>query len=368
MKTYAVGGAIRDSLLGLPVSDIDYVVVGSSPEEMARLGFSAVGSDFPVFLHPQTKSEYALARTERKSGVGYKGFSFHAAPDVTLEEDLARRDLTINAMAREVNERGDFIGPVIDPYGGQKDIAQKFFRHVSSAFIEDPLRILRIARFGARFSTFTVASQTQDLLKQMVIAGELNHLVPERVWQEISRGLESELPSRMLAILKDCDALTDIFPKDFVDPVLLQKTCDDIDAASRERLELPSRFAALMGWIDFESAQTWFERMRIPLECRAYAEIFRIWRHGYLQPQKFDAQNMLLWFDRADAWRKPARIEDLFKLADVLGIDTRLWRVAMKAAQLVNGGDIAKQFAGWPGEIIGRELHLARLKAIDSVL
>ena len=368
MKIYAVGGAIRDSLLGLPVSDIDYVVVGGSPEEMIRQGFTPVGSDFPVFLHPKTKEEYALARTERKTGVGYKGFSFHASPDVTLEEDLARRDLTINAMAREIDSHGDMVGPVIDPYEGQKDIEQKVFRHVSHAFVEDPLRILRLARFAARFSTFSVANETQQLLQKMVAAGELEHLVPERVWQELSRGLQSHKPSRMLEILQACGALRNIFPQDLSLQDIFQKTSQDIDAVSRNDLGLQNRFAALMGWIDFEQAQVWFDQMRIPLDCRAYAEIFRIWRHHYLQLEKIDAHNLLLWFDRADAWRKPMRIEDLFKLADTLGIQSTIWKTALQASLTVNGGDIARQFAGQSGEVIGRELHLARLKAIEGVL
>lgn len=368
MKIYAVGGAIRDSLLGLPISDIDYVVVGSSPEEMIRQGFSPVGSDFPVFLHPITKAEYALARTERKTGLGYKGFSFHASPEVTLEEDLARRDLTINAMAREVSETGEIVGPIIDPYGGQKDIEQKIFRQVSDAFVEDPLRVLRLARFGARFSEFVVADQTQDLLKKIVLTGELKHLVPERVWQELSRGLMTIQPSRMLHILKECSALESIFPKDLNKDQIFTQTCADIDASSKSALNLESRFAALMSWVDFEQAQTWFEQMRIPSDCRAYAEIFRIWRHHFLKINGLKAEDLLQWLDRADAWRKPERIEELFKLADVLGIDTKKWRIAFKASRLVNGGEIAKQFAGQSGEVIGRELNLARLKAIDSAL
>lgn len=368
MKIYAVGGAIRDSLLGLPVSDIDYVVVGSSPEEMIKLGFAPVGSDFPVFLHPTTKAEYALARTERKTGVGYKGFSFHASPEVTLEEDLARRDLTINAMARELGSNGEIIGPIIDPYGGQSDLHKKLFRHVSDAFIEDPLRVLRVARFGSRFPEFEVADQTKSLLKQIVLNGELKDLVPERVWQEISRGLLSSRPSRMLIILRECLAIKDLFPEDLVSEFVFSRTCSDIDAASQADLNLESRFAAMMNWIDFEQAQAWYEQMRIPLDCRSYADIFRIWRNHYLKLDKLSAENYLEWFDRADAWRKPDRLEDLFKLADILGIQTNHWRVALEEARLVNGGEIAKNLIGQSGEIIGREINLARLKAIDSVL
>ena len=368
MKIYAVGGAIRDSLLGLPISDIDYVVVGSSPEEMIQQGFSPVGSDFPVFLHPKTKAEYALARTERKTGVGYKGFSFHASPEVTLEEDLARRDLTINAMAREISEGGEIVGPIIDPYGGQQDLEQKIFRHVSEAFVEDPLRVLRLARFGARFPEFIVADQTKQLLKKIVLTGELKHLVPERVWQELSRGLMSVQPSRMLQILDECLAVESIFPNNLKESQIFIKTCADIDAASKSALNLESRFAALMCWVDSEQAKNWFDQMRIPLDCRAYAEIFRIWRHHYLQLNELKAKDLLQWLDRADAWRKPERVEDLFKLADVLEIDTNKWRTAFKVSRMVNGGEIAKQFSGQSGEVIRRELNLARLKEIDSAL
>src|SRR5689334_2922131 len=180
MKTYLVGGSVRDELLGLPVQDRDYVVVGADPAEMVRQGFKPVGADFPVFLHPQTHEEYALARTERKSGHGYKGFTVYAAPDVTLEQDLARRDLTINAMAK------DDGGAIIDPFNGQKDLGQKLLRHVGEAFVEDPVRILRVARFAARFG-FAVAPETRALMKQMVETGEADHLVPERVWQEFAK-------------------------------------------------------------------------------------------------------------------------------------------------------------------------------------
>ena len=183
MKIYLVGGSVRDRLLGLPASDRDYVVVGATPEQMLASGYQPVGKDFPVFLHPQTKEEYALARTERKSGRGYTGFAFHAAPDVTLEDDLHRRDLTINAMALDEN------GQLVDPYGGARDIASKTLRHVSEAFAEDPLRVLRLARFAARFTEFSVAPETMVLCRQLVDEGEIRELVAERVWQELSRGL-----------------------------------------------------------------------------------------------------------------------------------------------------------------------------------
>ena len=207
MKIYLVGGSVRDRLLGLPASDRDYVVVGATPEQMLASGYQPVGKDFPVFLHPQTKEEYALARTERKSGRGYTGFAFHAAPDVTLEDDLHRRDLTINAMALDEN------GQLVDPYGGARDIASKTLRHVSEAFPEDPLRVLRLARFAARFTEFSVAPETMALCRQLVDEGEIRELVAERVWQELSRGLMEARPSRMFGVLRDCGALAVLAPE-----------------------------------------------------------------------------------------------------------------------------------------------------------
>ena len=205
--TYLVGGAVRDQLLGLPVTDRDWVVVGATPEQLQQEGFRLVGQDFPVFLHPTSGEEYALARTERKTAAGYHGFAFHAAPDVTLEQDLARRDLTINAMAEDEH------GQVIDPYGGQRDLADRVLRHVSPAFAEDPVRILRLARFAARFADFRVAPETVALMREMVAAGEVDALVAERVWQELSRGLMERRPSRMFEVLRDAGALQKLLPE-----------------------------------------------------------------------------------------------------------------------------------------------------------
>jgi tRNA nucleotidyltransferase (CCA-adding enzyme) len=213
MQVYAVGGAIRDELLGKPSQDRDYVVVGATPAEMEAAGYKPVGKDFPVFLHPRTKEEYALARTERKTAMGYKGFAFYCEPDVTLEDDLVRRDLTINAMAREVDADGNLVGPVIDPHGGQRDLAARLFRHVSEAFAEDPVRILRVARFAARFHEFSVATETVRLMREMVAAGEVDALVPERVWQELARGLMEAKPSRMFEVLRECGALARLMPE-----------------------------------------------------------------------------------------------------------------------------------------------------------
>jgi tRNA nucleotidyltransferase (CCA-adding enzyme) len=200
MQAYVVGGAVRDELLGLPVQDHDWVVVGATPEDMVAQGFRPVGKDFPVFLHPETQEEYALARTERKTAPGYHGFVFHTSPDVKLEDDLIRRDLTVNAMARAAD------GTIVDPYGGRQDLENRIFRHVSEAFAEDPVRILRLARFAARFPEFRVAESTNALMRRMVEEGEVDALVPERVWQELSRGLMEQKPSRMFDVLRDCGA------------------------------------------------------------------------------------------------------------------------------------------------------------------
>ena len=216
MQIYQVGGAVRDGLLGLPVQDRDWVVVGATPEQMAALGFAPVGRDFPVFLHPDTHEEYALARTERKSGRGYRGFTVQASPEVTLEQDLARRDLTINAIAAapEWAPSGAACAQgLIDPFGGQRDLRARVLRHVSPAFREDPVRILRVARFAARFHDFTIAPETLALMRAMVAEGEAAHLVPERVWQELARGLMEKHPERMFAVLRECGALAVILPE-----------------------------------------------------------------------------------------------------------------------------------------------------------
>ena len=209
MEIYLVGGAVRDKLLGLPVKERDWVVIGETPESMVKQGFRPVGKDFPVFLHPKTHEEYALARTERKTAPGYKGFTVHAAPDVSLEQDLIRRDLTINAMAMTLK------GELVDPYGGQVDLEKRIFRHISPAFAEDPVRILRVARFAARYSHlgFTSAEETKGLMQSMVTAGEVDHLVPERVWAELFKALNEKSPSAFFYTLKDCAALDKIFPE-----------------------------------------------------------------------------------------------------------------------------------------------------------
>ncbi|MBX9810274.1 MAG: multifunctional CCA tRNA nucleotidyl transferase/2'3'-cyclic phosphodiesterase/2'nucleotidase/phosphatase, partial [Burkholderiales bacterium] len=260
MKIYSVGGAVRDELLGLPVADRDYVVVGATPEEMVRRGFRPVGKDFPVFLHPRTHEEYALARTERKVARGYHGFEFCSAPGVTLEQDLARRDLTINAIAKDED------GRIIDPFGGAADLKAGLLRHVSPAFAEDPVRILRVARFAARFG-FAIAPETLALMRQMVEAGEADALVAERVWQEVARGLMEKKPSRMFEVLRECGALARVMPE--IDAVLAsggqgEEALRVLDAAAEAGGPLEMRFAALVRTLDPLAVEALADRLRAP--------------------------------------------------------------------------------------------------------
>lgn len=368
LKLYAVGGVIRDELLGLQSADADYVVVGSTPQEMVNLGYQPVGQDFPVFLHPQTREEYALARTERKTGKGYKGFSFHTDQNVTLEEDLSRRDLTINAMAQEVDQNRKRIGPIIDPFNGQGDLKNKIFRHISDAFEEDPLRILRLARFAARFPDFQVAPETQDLLNKMVKQGELSELVPERVWQEISRGLMQNQPSRMFEVLKSCKALEALLPVDLLNEDVFKNTLRELDQVAVNNLDLKLRFATLMSRIGEEQAKEWCEEQRIPMEERAYAQIFRLWREQYSDELELSPNRTLLFFDQVDLWRKPQRLLEIFNLGKVLGISTNRWIQAMEIVLGVDAGNIANAVSGRTGEEIKQAIHSARLKALEAAL
>jgi tRNA nucleotidyltransferase (CCA-adding enzyme) len=318
VKIYVVGGAIRDQLLGLPVKDFDYVVVGATPEQMLAEGYTPVGQDFPVFLHPVTHAEYALARTERKVAPGYKGFVFHADPEVTLEQDLARRDLTINAMAREADANGQPVGEVIDPYGGQQDISNQLFRHIGPAFSEDPVRLLRIARFAARFSDFSIEPTTLILLKKIHASGELNALVKERVWQEISRGLMSEKPSRMLEVLNEIGVFELFFPNlNSKDTSLLS----EINLAAQHQLNLSQRCAVLCSGLKTEDIHAWSTLWGVPVECRDYALLARELKEGLNSPT-LDPRNLLDLLNRTDVWRKPERFEELIKVADLLKLPT----------------------------------------------
>jgi tRNA nucleotidyltransferase (CCA-adding enzyme) len=373
MKIYAVGGAIRDTLMGLPIHDIDYVVVGSSVEEMLTMGYRPVGKDFPVFLHPKTQAEYALARTERKTGKGYKGFLFHADPAVTLEQDLARRDLTMNAMAQEVAADGKLIGPVIDPYNGQQDLAKKVFRHVSDAFAEDPLRLLRIARFAARFPEFTIADETMTALKAIVESGELKALSPERIWQELARGLVASRPMRMFQVLLDTGAA-----KTILSPSLLVELQTEL---SRENLmahlhkapaDLESRCALVLMNIPPSEIRSWSECVRMPIEVRDFSEIFSELNaficksHGVYQ-----VVDALSWFNRADVWRKPDRAQALLELMHRIGPNISDLINAMQQARALNPGDIIAGLASEDrsnGERIRTAVETARLAAITLAL
>jgi tRNA nucleotidyltransferase (CCA-adding enzyme) len=345
VKAYVVGGAVRDELLGLPVQDRDYVVVGATPEDMAAAGFRPVGKDFPVFLHPQTHEEYALARTERKSGRGYKGFTVYSAPDVTLEQDLARRDLTINAIAKA--EDGTFI----DPYQGRKDLQDGVLRHVSEAFHEDPVRILRVARFAARFG-FRIAEETMALMKSMVDTGEADHLVAERVWQEFSRGLGEPDPGLMFEALERCDFRPKLLPelkaipKNFSGP-------------------LPVRFALLCWPLAESEIQALCERLRVPNEERELA-LLACRCQGMLDAAK--PAEFLRLFKRADALRRPERFGLFLQAAKLArpGLQTEAIEKALAAALAVDAGAIARGAAA-PAEIPAL-LDKAREQAIAASL
>jgi len=401
MKIYRVGGAVRDALLGLPVQDTDWVVVGGTPEQMAARGFRPVGKDFPVFLHPETHEEYALARTERKTARGYKGFSVYAAPDVTLEQDLLRRDFTVNAMAQ------DEEGSLIDPYNGRADLEAGVLRHVSDAFAEDPVRILRAARFVARFG-FSIAPETLQLMRAMVDNGEVDALVAERVWQELARGLMEQAPSRFFATLRECGALHKILPE--VDalfgvpqPVQYHPEVDCgvhtmlvLDDAAKHDYALEVRFAALTHDLgkgntppdilprhighearSVDLLKDVCERLRVPGECRDLGLLVAR-HHGEVHRAKqLRADTIVRLLHQCDAWRRPQRFgqvlqacasdargrtgheHDAYPQADYL-------LQALQAAQAVDAGKIAQQETD--GATIAERVHHARVAAVEHVV
>ena len=410
MKIYMVGGAVRDRLLGRPFHDTDWVVVGATPEQMTAQGYTPVGRDFPVFLHPETHEEYALARTERKSGVGYRGFVVHTAPDVTLEEDLARRDLTINAIAAPALwERSE---EVFDPYHGQADLQAKVLRHVTDAFREDPVRILRVARFAARFTDFTVAPETLQLMREMVDAGEADHLVPERVWQEISRGLMEEKPSRMFELLRDCGALAVVLPElnrlwgvpqrpeyhpevdSGVHAMLV------LDMAAQLQAPLTVRFACLCH--DFGKGttpadvlprhigheqrsakllQAVCERWRVPNDSKELADVVAR-EHGNIHRSgDLNAAAVLRLLERCDAIRKPARFAEALLACECdargrTGFENAAYpqrqrlQAALDAALAVDTAPVAQAAAlrGLKGKAIGDAVAQAREQAVAVAL
>ena len=366
MKIYVVGGAIRDQLLGLPVKDVDYVVVGSSPEEMIKKGFKPVGQDFPVFLHPDTNQEYALARTERKVAPGYKGFTFHANPDVTLEQDLERRDLTVNAMAQEVSESGKVIGPIIDPYSGVRDIEQKVLRHIGPAFSEDPVRLLRVARFAARFSGFTVAPETMTLLQDMGISGELKALVKERVWQEFSKGLMSDQPSKMFHVLESCQVFEQFFPAELLQATTVFK---NLDIAANQNINIFQRCAVLLASLKSELIKDWATQWGIPSECKDYAVLASDLVQA-LKGTKLSSIDVLDLLDRVDVWRKPDRFTELMTVIRILGYETDQLSAAYVAARQVDVGQIATAVTSSGakgGDLIKDAIRSARLAVIKEL-
>jgi tRNA nucleotidyltransferase (CCA-adding enzyme) len=405
MKAYIVGGSVRDELLGRPPGDRDWVVVGATPEQLLALGYRPVGKDFPVFLHPQTQEEYALARTERKTAAGYHGFAIHAAPDVTLEQDLARRDLTINAMAREES------GALIDPFGGKRDLDARVLRHVSPSFAEDPVRILRLARFAARFDNFSVAPETMTLMRTMVAAGEVDALVAERVWQELARGLMEQHPARMFSVLHDCGALARVLPE--LDRLWGVPQAADvhpeidtgvhllmvIDAAARLNASLPARWGAVLHDLgkgttpaaewprhggheerSVELARAVNDRLRVPAECRDVS-LLTAREHGNVHHAlEFDADGLVQLLDRCDAWRRAALLEQVLVACEAdsrgrTGFEDKPYpqraRVlrALEVARGVDTGAIAQRVmreTGKADDRIAAAVQAARIEAVRA--
>lgn len=401
MNIFIVGGAVRDELLGFQVKDKDFVVVGSTPEAMLNAGYMPVGKDFPVFLHPKTHEEYALARTERKTAKGYKGFTVHAAPDVTLEQDLSRRDFTINAIAKSDD------GKLIDPFNGEADIQAKVLRHVSDAFVEDPVRILRAARFSSRFTEFSIAPETRKLMQEMVKNGEVDALVPERVWQELAKGLMEARPSRMFEVLRACGALERILPElnklwGVPQPPQHHPEIDTgvhvmmvIDYAAKQNFSLPVRFAALMHdlgkgttpadilprHIGHEARSVNLvkevcKRLRVPNDCKELGVMVAKF-HGKLhQALKMRPETLLEFLMELDAIRQPVRFGDFLKACEAdsrgrTGLEncalpeTDFIVHALEAASSIDAGAIAKQHV--EPEAIKKAVFEARLAVIKQI-
>ena len=353
LDVYIVGGAVRDALLDLPAGDRDWVVVGTDPQSMEARGFIPVGGDFPVFLHPKTKEEYALARTERKSGRGYRGFTFYTGTDVTLEDDLGRRDLTINAIAQAPD------GRLIDPLNGQADIRDRVLRHVGQAFVEDPVRLLRLARFAARFHDFHVANETMQLARQLVEDGEVDALVPERVWQEVAKGLMTAQPGRMFDVLRDTGALPRVAPGLQLEEGL---TNAELACAAHKNLNLASRFSLLCR--HSSDPQQIGQRLRAPSDCQDYARLLPRVIDGLDRNTREATLDLML---RCDVLRRPQRFLDLVAAAScVQPVDVSAWEARMHAIQSIDAGAIARQHAGQVQQIKDA-LHEARLQALASI-
>ena len=402
MKTYLVGGAVRDALLNLPVKDKDWVVVGASPEEMLSQGYEQVGRDFPVFLHPETHQEYALARTERKSGSGYTGFVCYSAPDVTLEQDLQRRDLTINAIAQ------DEQGRLYDPYGGKADLDQRLLRHVSAAFNEDPLRVLRVARFAARFAhlNFVVAEETQALMRWMAESGELNTLTPERVWKETEKALETRNPQVYFQVLRDCGALAVLFPEldNLYGVPAPAKWHPEIDTgihtlmtlaiAAQLSPDIAVRFATLFHDVGkaLTPPEKWpshhghgpagvplvaalCQRLRVPNAIRDLALLVTEFHDLVHTVERQSAETLVALFDRIDAWRKPQRVEQIALTSEAdargrTGFESNAYpqgnylRQAFEVVLSVSTREVVA--AGFKGMEVREELNRRRIAALEK--
>jgi tRNA nucleotidyltransferase (CCA-adding enzyme) len=369
MQIYLVGGAVRDELLGLPVKDRDWVVTGATPADMLNQGYRQVGADFPVFLHPTTREEYALARTERKNGQGYHGFTVYSAPDVTLEDDLKRRDLTINAMAKAED------GTLIDPFQGREDLDHRLLRHVSEAFAEDPLRILRTARFAARLqpSGFRVADDTMALMQQMTGTGEVDHLVPERVWQELQRALHENEPGTFFEVLQQCGALESLIPE-LADEHARKNTLESALAALRcahsRGLNTEARFAALLSPLSAKSPDAAFQRakrLKATNDCIALARLEAATAPTLNADENIKPEAALELLDKADAWQRPERFATLLAtLACTLPARAELnmerLEAALEAAHSVSARSLMTE--GFSGKALGDAIRNERLQRI----
>ena len=369
MKSYVVGGAVRDRLLGLPVADRDHVVVGATVDELVAAGYQPVGRDFPVFLHPVTHEEYALARTERKVAPGYAGFVFHADPSVTLEADLERRDLTVNAIAED-----DETGRLIDPFGGQRDLASRVFRHVGPAFVEDPVRVLRVARFAARFADFTVAPETVALMRTMAAAGEIDALVPERVWQEIARGLMEDHPARMFEVLEEAHALDRLFPE-LAPHATTASTARALGRVAAAGQAVEVRFAVLTAPVAADWIDALCTRLSVPRAVRDVATLVAGEREALIAAANRSVEADARCIDvmaRCDAFRRPARFEQIVEAVAASSDDDALrarlvdrYDRAAAAVRGVDAGAIARA-AGPSAAAIVEHLRAARLAALRT--
>lgn len=370
MQIYKVGGAVRDRLLGRDVTDIDYVVVGASAEQMLGLGYRPVGADFPVFLHPKTGAEYALARTERKSGQGYGGFTFYASPDVTLEQDLIRRDLTINAMAE------DDQAQLTDPYGGQADLEQRILRHVSPAFAEDPLRVLRVARFAARYALlgFRVADETIVLMRQLSESGELAALTAERSWKEISRALMEDQPQVFIQVLRECCALERLLPELdalFAGPAGIGvHTLSVLQHAARLDQPLAVRWACLLHALDVKQIKAASERFKVPRDCLELAVLVGQYQSQAHRAMEIEPASLLALLQSFDVYRRPERFEQFVMVCE-MDAKARALGSYPQAAYLRGAADTARSVAvqplvaqGYTGQALGEAIKRERLNAL----